>query len=263
MIERKTIDAAPSGSLPLAQAVMEFSIPVAGHSETWPERHNRLTSVLAKVSGAKECRIDPERQRFEFVWPDCIRTPYPWSLLEAIPRRRVPSIDGTFPKDGWSEQMHATRDAIDRVWSGLMLEAFNEGVRFGHIKLLGRINSVSGDFVEIPSDIWPSAIIEDWLKGHVSWPDRQQFWFVRACLQKPAAWKKGRPPDFDQDHINAFVRGRVKERGYPRPDGDMGWRTRADVESEIGALCLEHYGREPAKSTLQRYAKIALAQLAP
>lgn len=175
----------------------------------------------------------------------------------------MPTADGTFLADGWSEQTHATRNAIDRVWSNLMLEVFNEGVRLGHIKLLGRIDSASGDFVEIPPDIWPTAVVEDWLKGHVSLHGKQQFWLVRASLQKPAVWKKGRPPDFDQDHINAFVRGRVKERGYPRPDGDTGWRTRADVESEIRALCVEHYGREPAKSTLQRYATIALAQLVP
>jgi hypothetical protein len=75
----------------------------------------------------------------------------------------------------------------------------------------------------------------------------------------PAARERrtgGAPAKYDYDQIRAHAFRAFKEKGLPDPGGDdQSWRTRADLEREIADLCRRRFDDEPAKSTLQGYAR--------
>jgi hypothetical protein len=67
--------------------------------------------------------------------------------------------------------------------------------------------------------------------------------------------RKGRPTYFDYDTVKAKAFRLFGEKGLPDVSNDDGWRTVADLVRELAVFCSTVFGREPAKSTLEKLAK--------
>jgi hypothetical protein len=84
----------------------------------------------------------------------------------------------------------------------------------------------------------------------------------QAYFRSNPAPSRGKPPKYDYDQIRGQAFRLFKGHGIPSRNGEKGWQTRADLERKLAEFCNHVFGEEPAKSTLQGYAKKALADWA-
>jgi hypothetical protein len=233
----------------------------------------RLSIEEVFGTSADKIQIDSKAETFTVtVSAGLIFRGAPWDLLKAPPPS--PILDMPYKGEiDWRPFDPDMRDhsaipglnmrrAAEAAWNHLV-EKFNEGVSEGKILLWARSKDIAAPITRVPADIWPLFHVVDWKIGSASGPNGAHLWSVHAeLLAGRRKLKAGRKPVYDLDHVIGVVRRMVKQRGgLPSSDGDVGWQSEADIHAVVADWFMNTIQKVPAKSTLQRLVKLALAKI--
>jgi hypothetical protein len=134
-----------------------------------------------------------------------------------------------------------------------MLRAFDRAVSTGAVVLYARRQTVSADFEQLPTDVWPLLEVADWQNGAAVAPDGTTYWSIHVQQStvgvKSSGEKRGRKKKMDWDGV---VKPKVFElldhHGWPDPS-DPEWGSQGDVEAQVSAIC----GEQVSESTVRYY----------
>jgi hypothetical protein len=153
--------------------------------------------------------------------------------------------------------------SLDEI-TEILRKHFDHAVMAGAVVLYARPAKLTAEFVRIPADAWAMLKVIDCKNGVAIAPDGTRYWSVHAVAATnadPVAVrdKGGAPPKYDYDMTRGEAFRLFRAHGLPDRDGDEGWQTRADLERCLAEFCAQIHGNEPTKSTLQGFAKRAIA----
>jgi hypothetical protein len=159
-----------------------------------------------------------------------------------------------------SNRYRAVREATGLVWRHFMLRAFDRAVSTGAIVLYARRQSVSADFEQLPADVWPLLQVVDWQNGAAVAPDSTTYWSIHVQPStvglKSSGEKRGRKKKMDWDGVvKPTIFQLLDHHGWPDPS-DPEWRSQADVEAEVSAIC----GEQVSESTVRCYTARFMAE---
>ena len=238
---------------------------------------DRLTQMLEEKSGAARAEINSRTLTFSFAFVDNGATSIsglPWTILSEdiavnfdppVAAETATTAEGFVRIDDeqaarQSNRYRAVRDATGLVWRQFMVRAFDRAVSSGVVLLYARRQSVSADFEQLPADAWPLLEVADWQNGVAVAPDGTTYWSIHVQPStvgvKSSGEKRGARQKMDWDGV---VKQKVFElldhHGWPDPS-DPEWRTQADVEAEVSAIC----GEQVSESTVRRYTARFMAE---
>jgi hypothetical protein len=240
-----------------------------------PSLIRRLTQMLEEKSGATRAEIDSSASIFSFFFDDngsmSISGP-PWTILSGgtahtpqVPTRTAPNAEGFVRIDDeqaahQSSRYQAVREATGLVWRQFMVRDFDRAVSSGVVVLYARPQSVLADFEQLPADAWPLLEVADWQNGVAVAPDGSTYWSIHVQHStgdlKSSGEKRGRKKKMDWDGaVKQKVFELLDHHGWPDPS-DPEWRSQADVEAEVSAIC----GEEVSESTVRRYTARFMAE---
>lgn len=232
-----------SSRIPLHRAVFEF----------WKSTHDGECCVFdlnyTSSIAPKTITVNDRSQTFKIDFPDgsCFEAK-PWQFL---------SCEQLLPAHAIAAALVHT--AVGAVWDSFR-GGFDDGVSRSAVGLFGRFENIRAPFEPVAADLWSHYVVKDWESGTAVAADGSHLYSLHANLTVEESARAGPPPQYDQAQINGAVLREVKKRGLPSRDGEVGWQTMANVEKLIAEFCLKTMSKEPARSTLQKLAKAAIAQ---
>lgn len=192
--------------------------------------------------------IDPNTQTFEFSFAD--GTTYagaPWDLI---------SSDEKLPANVVAAAL--IYKSACAIWETMNFH-FNRQVCSSIVSLFARAGEDRAPFTPIPSDHWALYSVTDWENGAAISQDGRVLFSIHAEIARNAgANTAGRKPIYNSDQIKGEVFRAFKKKGPLDRNGEVGWQGQADVERLIRDFCVKTMGKEPVRSTLQKFAREAI-----
>ena len=244
-----------------------------------PFSKRRLTQMLEEKSGATRAEIDSGVLTFSFFFvgngSTLIGGP-PWTILNESAETAVspdPPVAAEAATNAeefvriddeqaarQSKRYRAVREATGLVWRQFMLRAFDRAVSSEAVMLYARRQTVSADFEQLPGDVWPFLEVADWQNGVAVAPDGTTYWSIHVQFSrggaKSSGEKRGRKGKMDWDGVvKPKIFQLLDHHGWPDPS-DPEWRSQADVEAEVSAIC----GEQVSESTVRRYTARFMAE---
>jgi hypothetical protein len=186
-----------------------------------------------------------------------------WLPLRRAVFRFAASLEHKHPQTKLPSRAPFSLDEITEI----LRKRFDRAVIAGAVLVYARPEKITAGFVQIPGDVWSLLKVTDWKNAVATAPDGTRYWSIHAVAAAntagarpvPARDKGGAPPKYDYDMVRGEAFRLFRAHGLPDREGDDGWQTRADLERCLAEFCMAIHGEAPVKSTLQEFAKRAIA----